>query len=131
MTAVFEAIKYFKYFLEFRAFYVATDHKPLIYAFRQNSDKASLRQVRQLSFISQYTTDLRYLPGSKNTVADSLSRVDAVRVAADVGFVELSIAQKYDEKIKSLLETGSSSLHLSRMLWGSDQTAIICDSWGR
>lgn len=38
LTAVFEAIKYFKHFLEFQEIFVATDHKPLIFAFKQKSD---------------------------------------------------------------------------------------------
>lgn len=130
MTAAYEAVKYFKRFLEFRDFHIATDHKPLIYAFNQKSDKASPRQVRQLSFISQFTTAFKYLQGNENVVADSLSRVDTIRLATDVNFVELSIAQKDDVELQSLLKTGSSYLNLCRMLWGTDQTAIFCDLSG-
>ena len=75
LTAVFESIKYFRHFLEGQSFAIVTDHKPLIYAFTQKSEKASPRQQRQLSFISQYTTRIEYLPGIDNVVADSLSRV--------------------------------------------------------
>lgn len=63
-------------------------------------------------------------------VADSLSRVDLIRVATDITFAELSVAQQDDLELKSLLESGSSSLDLSRMLWGSDQIAVICDLSG-
>ena len=48
LTAVFESIKYFRHFLEGQNFAIVTDHKPLIYAFTQKSEKASPRQQRQL-----------------------------------------------------------------------------------
>lgn len=64
LTAIFEAVKYFRYFLEGRDCKIVTDHKPLIYAFMQRSEKASPRQQRQLSFISQFTTRIEYLSGT-------------------------------------------------------------------
>lgn len=45
LTAIHEAIKYFCHPLEGRQFNILTDHKPLIYAFNQRSDKASPRQL--------------------------------------------------------------------------------------
>lgn len=48
LTAMFEAVKYFKYFLKARDFKIVTDHKPLVYAFKQRLDKASPRQLNQL-----------------------------------------------------------------------------------
>lgn len=68
LTAIFETIKYFKYFLEAREFVTATDHKPLMYAFMQRADKASPRQARQLSFIEQFTTRIDYIPGVGNQI---------------------------------------------------------------
>lgn len=79
LTAIYESIKYFKHFLEGRDFHILTDQKPLIHAFKQRADKASPRQCRQLSYISQFTTSIRHITGSENTVADALSRVDLIR----------------------------------------------------
>ncbi|GFV19608.1 RT_RNaseH domain-containing protein [Trichonephila clavipes] len=59
--------------LEARDFTVFTDHKPVTYAFRQKSDKCSPRQIRQLDFISQFTTNIVHIPGSDNIAADVLS----------------------------------------------------------
>lgn len=75
----------------------------------------------------KYTTVIKYLPSEQNVVADSLSRVEAIRLAADVKFVELSLAQKDDDELQSLLINGTSSLNLSRMLWGPDETPVVCD----
>ena len=83
LTAVFEAIRYFRHFLEGQNFKVVTDHKPLIYAFVQKAEKASPRQQRQLAFISQFTTQIEHLPGTANVVADCLSRIGAIHLSTD------------------------------------------------
>lgn len=130
LTAVYQSIKYFDYLLQGREFKVVTDHKPLIYAFQQKSDKASPRQLNQLSFISQYTTNFEYLPGKENVVADSLSRINAVIFASEISLAEMTAAQKDDPELKSLLESGSSSLNLKSIRWGPDHTSIVCDLSG-
>ncbi|GFT90814.1 retrovirus-related Pol polyprotein from transposon 17.6 [Trichonephila clavipes] len=73
LLAIYSAIRHFRYMLEARDFTVFTDHKPLTYAFRQKSDKCSPRQIRQLDFISQFTTNIVHIPGSDNIAADVLS----------------------------------------------------------
>ncbi|UYV75534.1 hypothetical protein LAZ67_13000536 [Cordylochernes scorpioides] len=78
LLAVFSAIKHFKFFLEGRDFTIFTDQKPLIYAFQQNLEKASPRQVRQLQYISQITTSIRHVSGKDNMVADTLSRISEI-----------------------------------------------------
>ena len=52
LLAIYCGIKFFKYALEGRNFVIKTDRKPLIYAFAQNPEKASPRELRQLDFIS-------------------------------------------------------------------------------
>ncbi|UYV65536.1 hypothetical protein LAZ67_3004622 [Cordylochernes scorpioides] len=78
LLAIFSAIKHFKFFLEGRDFTIFTDQKPLIYAFQQNLEKASPRQVRQLRYISQFTTSIRHISGKDNMVADTLSRISEI-----------------------------------------------------
>ncbi|GFT35631.1 RT_RNaseH domain-containing protein [Trichonephila clavipes] len=65
---------------------VFTDHKPLTYAFRQKSDKCSPRQIRQLDFISQFTTNIVHIPGPDNIAADVLSRVSAITFASQIDY---------------------------------------------
>lgn len=66
LLAAYSAVKYFRYMLEGRNFVIYTDHKPLTYAFKQLSEKASPRQIRYLDYISQFTTEIIYLPGKEN-----------------------------------------------------------------
>lgn len=77
LTAIYEAIRHFKHLVEGRQFKVFTDHKPLVYAMMQDPSHAPARRRRQLSYIAEFTSDLCYLPGVQNVVADSLSRIDA------------------------------------------------------
>ena len=74
LLAVYAAIRHFRFLLEGRIFTVFTDHKPLIYAMGRVSPPWSARQQRQLSYISEYTTDIKHISGVNNSVADALSR---------------------------------------------------------
>ena len=73
---MYSAIKHFAYFLEGRKFHIYTDHKPLTFALASSSERWTPRQQRHLSFIAEYTADLRHVHGRDNAVADALSRVD-------------------------------------------------------
>ena len=74
MLAVYLSVKHFRHFLEGRQFVIFTNHKPLTFALRSKTDNHSLHETRQLDFISQFTSDIRYIDGPVNFVADALSR---------------------------------------------------------
>jgi hypothetical protein len=78
---------------------IFTDHKPITFAFQQKSDKCTLRQFRHLDFISQFTTDIRYVPGKQNIVADTLSRVHVLSETID--YTALAISQQGDDELKN------------------------------
>lgn len=113
LLSIYLAIKYFRYLLEGRNFTVYTDHKPLIFAFKQNNEKASPRQLRHLQFISQFTTDLRYISGKMNTIADHLSRIEEI---APIDYDEIAKAQANDDELKSLRLSPHSSLKFKTFL---------------
>ncbi len=69
LLAIYLSIQHFRYFLEDRDFHVLTDHKPLTYSFASRPERHSPRQVRHLDYISQFTSDLRYVQGLANTAA--------------------------------------------------------------
>lgn len=74
LLAMYESVKYFRHMLEGRSFIIYTDHKPLIFAFKQKESKASPRQAMQLDFIGQFTTDIRHITGTENIAADAQDR---------------------------------------------------------
>ena len=101
LTAIYEAVRHFRYFLEGQTFTIVTDHKPLIYMFSQRVEKIPQRQRRQIAFISQFSTNIKYQPGDENIVADSLSRVESIRVPMEFSLVELAEAQTNNDEAES------------------------------
>ncbi|GBN62204.1 Transposon Ty3-G Gag-Pol polyprotein [Araneus ventricosus] len=104
LLAAYSAIQYFRHMLEARPFALYVDHKPFTYAFRQNSDKCSPRRLRQLDFISQFTTDIRYVPGKESVVADSLSRVCEIQFSSLSDLKLWESSQNSDPELKGILE---------------------------
>lgn len=82
------AVLHFKPIVEGQQLVVVTDHKPLVTAFKSLVPAKSDRQQRQLSFLTEYVTQVLYTKGSDNVVADALSRtvcsveVDSMDLAA-------------------------------------------------
>ena len=74
LNAVHNSIRHFKHMLEGRAFTVYTDHQSLIPSLAKKTDALTSRLMNQLSEIAQFTTDIKYLEGKSNVVANCLSR---------------------------------------------------------
>ena len=82
LLAIYLAIRHFRWLLEGRDFYVLSDHKPLTFALHRISDAWTARAQRQLSYIAEFTSDIRHIAGTENVVADALSRPAAALAAA-------------------------------------------------
>ena len=104
LLAVYLAIKHFRHMVEGRMFSVWTDHKPLTHALATSSDRYSPREIRHLDFISQYTADIRHVPGKHNEVADALSRISVNGVIPSstsmVDFKAMAEQQRTDEELR-------------------------------
>ena len=74
LLAIFRATRHFRPMLEGRPFTVYTDHQSLVPSIAKKTDPLTARQTYQLSCIAEYTTDIRYIEGKSNVVADALSR---------------------------------------------------------
>ena len=75
LLAVYATIRHFRHNLEGCYFFVNTDHEPLTFVMTSVTERPSLRQTRQLAFIAEFTTDIRYVKGETNFVADAYHRV--------------------------------------------------------
>ena len=107
------AVKHFKYFLEGRAFKIVTDQKSITRAILSPGDNLSPRQSRYIDFIAQYSTDIIYIPGSKNVVADCLSRIQCNALFEELPPIschEIAAKQRDDESITNLVNSTSTSL---------------------
>jgi RNase H-like domain found in reverse transcriptase/Integrase zinc binding domain len=120
LLAIYEAIRYFRHMVEARTFTIYTDHKPLVFAFKQNSEKCSPWQFRYLDYIGQFSTDIRHVPGKENVVADALSRVEAI--SAPVSYESIAEGQKDDPELDALLQSDTALQMHSRQLEGTNLT---------
>ena len=75
LLAVFAAIKKWKDFIHGHTVTVFTDHRPIVGAFNSSKHRFSERQQRQFSAITEYVSDIIYVAGKENVVADALSRL--------------------------------------------------------
>ena len=103
MLAVYSSIRHFRYMLEGRQFTIFTDHKPLIFAFTKKG-LSSPRQERYLEYIAQFSTDMQYISGTGNFVADTLSRISQITLFNDQYYENMAQAQLGDEEFKILKE---------------------------
>lgn len=126
LLAMYSALKFFRHMVEGQDVTILTDHKPLQYAFQQPLDKASERQRRQLSFISEITTEIIYVAGKENTVADTLSRVETINMPTVVTTDELYEEQQKDEELQTLLRS-KTALTLKKLRLDDGDKAIYCD----
>ncbi|GFV49305.1 retrovirus-related Pol polyprotein from transposon 297 [Trichonephila clavipes] len=75
---------------------------------QQKSDKCSPRQIRQLDFISQFTTNIVHIPGSDNIAADVLSRVSAITFPSQIDYDCIAETQQTDQELHTLIASGTS-----------------------
>ena len=129
LLAIYLSIIHFRYMLEGRNFHVITDHKPLTHAFAQKFEKCSPRRLRQLEFISQFTTDLRYLKGSQNLVADALSRIEEIVLPVKIDYIVIAEQQLKDDQLKEFLENVSeTSLKLKLIKLTNPEVELYFDT---
>lgn len=127
LLAIFTTVKYFRYLLEGTQFTIFTDHKPLIKAFSQKYDKLSPRQINQLNFIGQFSTDIQHVSGIENSPADALSRISMVNNPIPVDYVSMSQAQLNDEDLKNFLALENSVLNLKKLKMPDSSVELYCD----
>ena len=113
-----------------------TDHKPLTFAIASAVDR-SPRQTRHLSYIAEFTTDIRHVAGSSNVVADALSRslesaepatlcMAAITEQQGMDYRQLAKDQRASKEIDAY-RTAITGLHLQEVpLVGSADT-LLCD----
>ena len=103
LPGVYLAIRHFRWFIECRVFHVYTDHKPLTFAISCVSTQRSPRKIRQLAFISEFTTDLRHAKGKNNAVADAFSRIQINATSyTEIDFRAIAQAQADDHDTQCL-----------------------------
>lgn len=128
LLGIFLAVKHFRRLIEGRQFTIFTDHKPLIYAFSKiGSDSETPRRTRQLSYISEFTTDVRHLEGDDNVVADALSRIESIVCPSPLDYTLLAKEQENDIFILQKLRDKDSKLQIKKVFFPDSKTFIFCE----
>ncbi|GBN50759.1 hypothetical protein AVEN_44322-1 [Araneus ventricosus] len=125
LLAVCRAIKHLAYILEGREFTVYTDQKPMTFMLHQKHDKISPRQQRHLDFISQFTTDIRFISGSDNFVSDAFSRIREIQIPNEINYADMEEAQRMDKELEELKK--DSSLSFKTIEFPVSNLPLYCD----
>nr|VZI36105.1 unnamed protein product [Spirometra erinaceieuropaei] len=126
LLAIYLAVKNFRYSLEGRDFPVFTDHKPLTFALRSHTDKLNPREIRQLDYISQFTSDIRHIDGSRNEVADALSRPSIAHLQLSPG-IDLAEMAAEQRRVGPPCDEDVSGLQLRELPLTTVDGTILCD----
>jgi cleavage and polyadenylation specificity factor subunit 1 len=126
LLAIYLSIRHFRHLLEGRDFIIFTDHKPLVYALHSSPDRHSPRESRHLDYISQFSSDIRYIKGDSNVVADTLSRpgVNIVKPKQPFNITELVA---YQHELNPAELSKYKSLKLKSVSLQFDKGSILCD----
>ena len=92
------------------------------------TERPSLQQTRQLAFIAEFTTDIRYVKGETNFVADALLRstVSFIDNTPTINYKDLGTDQALDTEFTQLRHSKSSTMNF-KLLKLFDNNLIWCD----
>ena len=88
------------------------DHEPLVKAFYSSNQRDNARECRHLSEIASHCTNLRFIKGCDNVVADALSRNEINSIfqhAAKIDWHAFAKAQRNDYELKRYLDETNSA----------------------
>lgn len=129
LLAAYSAVRYFRHLLGGRTFYLLTDHKPLLGAFQSNSDKYSPRETRHLDYLLQFTSDIRFVKGTDNIPADTMSRgINAFVLDPCLEHQSFVEAQEKDQQLQHLLRENHTSLTLTKIHIPNTDLEVVCDT---
>ena len=120
LLAIYKSVKHFRHMIEGRNFTIYTDHKPLIFAFQQNTAKRSPRQFHHFTF----TTDIAHISGAENIVTDALSRIE--QLAATIDFAALAQSQLNDDELHHYLQS-EHGMQLKKVHMPDSNISLYCD----
>lgn len=128
LLAIYLAIKHFRNMVEGRSLVIYTDHKALTYAYKNvNTETDSPRRIRQLAFVSEFSTDIRHINGDENIVADALSRVSTIDCPQSIDFKQLAILQATDKYLSETNLINNPNINIKKIYLASSDTPLHCE----
>ena len=122
------SVRHFQHQLEGRHFVIYTDHKLLTFALSSKTDKLSPRTFCHLDYISQFTSDIRHIPGTENVPADALSRlpVSSILIPSSIDLTAMAQNQPALDSL-DLISDKYSCCKFSQEPFPVSEGTILCD----
>ena len=99
-----------------------TDHKPLrVHA----TFRKGVTPETETNVISQFITRMEYLSGN-----DNISRIEAIRLPAEIELNELTQQQEQDEELRYICDSPEFPLIMKQIQWGPTHTTLYCEMTG-
>lgn len=127
LLAIREAVEHFIHLIEGHVVTVFTDHKPIVAAFTKPTNR-SPRQSRHFAFIAEFVKEIKHIPGAKNIVADSFSRVSEISAISEEVLAE---AQQLDPELDTFVQQQSHQIILSTTATGKRIINVLSDGRSR
>ena len=131
LLAAYLAIRQFQYMVEGKNPIIYTDHLALTKAMQAKNSQHSPREARQIDYISQITTDIRWVNADSNQVADTLSRFNSINsiteISSSIDYITFAKDQLSDPIIKNLIGSTDSVLKLKNVYFDKYKVSILCD----
>jgi RNase H-like domain found in reverse transcriptase/Integrase zinc binding domain len=127
-------IRQFGFMVEGRRFTLYTDHCPLTFALSKAAEAWTARKGRHLSFVAEFTSDIRHIAGAENIMADTLSRPPAggaaqvAAVAAAEVQLDFGAIAEGQRSCQDTQAAGNTSLTLQKVKFG--EVELLCDTSG-
>lgn len=109
LLAAYLGTRHFVHMIEGRITTLRTDHKPLTYMFTLKTEKIIDRQVRQISFLSQFLHGVEYVQGKDNVVSDALSRIEIAESTELPSLHQWARDQANDPQLQRIITDNSAS----------------------
>lgn len=104
LLAIFRVVKLLRYFTESYRFHILTDHKTLTTTFLRNTDSYTPRQLCHMDYISQFTTNIRYINGADNNLSDALSCNITAATSSSLDYAAISADHPGDDELQQPLQ---------------------------
>jgi transposase InsO family protein len=131
LLACVQGIRHFRFMLEGRRFRLYTDHKPITFALSKAAEPWTAHQCRHLSYIAEFTGDIRHIARQDNVVANTLSRppqagATVATVAATPQMLDYAAIAEAQRDCPSIQAAGDSGLTLQLVPFGT--VRVLCDT---
>ena len=113
LYSIYLSMKNFEYLLEGCKIILRTDHKPLLHVFTMK--EPTKKQLRWISYISEFDIDIEHIKGKDNAMADMLSRYVNLNKIETMNFTtskELGEEQRKDRSIMDIVQIKNHSLEI-------------------